>query len=142
MFVFSHHENGFTHLRFDLSLRLAHKAIRPLVQLTRGRLVYLNVAILVAPHLFGNILVHKWAAGRRQDDEPGYKNFNFPQSEVEQLTASQSDKPLNDFSPPQRLLQIMYTVMEKHIRWESTNLFIVLVGLFTNTHAHHHRHTS
>lgn len=75
----SHHENGFTHLRFDLSLRLAHEAIRPLVQFTRGRLVYLNVAILVAPHLFGNILVHIWAAGRRQDDEPGWTVINVQQ---------------------------------------------------------------
>lgn len=45
-----------THLRFDLPLRLAHEAICPLFQFTRGRLINLDVSILVTPELFGYIL--------------------------------------------------------------------------------------
>lgn len=45
-------------LRFDLPLWLAHETIRPLIQFTGGRLLYPNVAILVAPHLLGYILVY------------------------------------------------------------------------------------
>lgn len=52
-----------THLRFDVSLRLAQETIRSLVQLARGRLYYFNVASLVAPHLILYILVLKKTAG-------------------------------------------------------------------------------
>lgn len=47
------------HLRPDLSLRLAYEPVRPLVQLTGGRLLYPNVAVLVASHLFADVLVHR-----------------------------------------------------------------------------------
>lgn len=59
-----------SHLRSDLSLRLAHETIRPLIQFTRGGLFDPKVAILVAPHLFGYILVDIKTTGR-QDEAAG-----------------------------------------------------------------------
>lgn len=56
-----------THLRFDLSLRLAQETIRPLIQFARGRLIDLNVTILVGPHLFAYILIHSSPAGRQEE---------------------------------------------------------------------------
>lgn len=58
-----------THLRFDVSLWLAQETIRPLVQFARWRLLYPNVAILVAAHLFAYILVHIRTAGGRDEAE-------------------------------------------------------------------------
>lgn len=45
-----------SHLRSDLSLRLAHEPVRPLGQFASGRLFDAEVAIPVAAHLFGDIL--------------------------------------------------------------------------------------
>lgn len=56
-----------TDLRSDLSLRLTHETIRPLVQLARGGLLYPNVAVLVALHLFFDILVHTETAGKQDE---------------------------------------------------------------------------
>lgn len=58
-----------THLRFDLSLRLAQETIRALVQLARGRLNYLSVTSLVAPHLIFDVLVHRSTAGIQRKEE-------------------------------------------------------------------------
>lgn len=55
-----------TNLRFDLSLWLTKETIRPLVQFACGRLLYSDVAILVAPHLFAYVLFDIRRAGRQR----------------------------------------------------------------------------
>ena len=109
-----------THLRFDVSLRLAHETIRPLIQFTRGRLVYLDVPMLVAPHLFGYVLVYKWTEGRQDeatDDEQAewwltFNKTHLPQSGVEKTEGVPTTE---DFSPHQLLIDNMHKVTEKQM---------------------------
>ena len=58
-----------THLRFDFSLRLAEETICPLIQFTCRRLIYLNVTILVGPHLFAYILIYNKTTERQEEAE-------------------------------------------------------------------------